>query len=332
MMALRLPLLALKAPMQWPVWLRHLALVPVFGLTLLLLWFVWLQALLQDIALAQQSHGQLQTTLRERRAQLAALAELKAQQAQTQSRLTALELQLPSASDMNQVMSRLSRSAKAWRLQLAMIKPQAPTAGILYEEQRLALQLTGRFEDLGGFARELSALPWRLALHSFNLVPGQTDLLRMDMVLISLRSPHAKNSSALPVTTALESAGTERLRPATAPGSAPFNSERLWPPAPLLAANVLARPAPGRARAPLQSEPLANMTLVGSLLGQGQAAALVRVKDRIYLVRVGDVLGAEEAQVAEISASRLMLYEHSSVPGANKVVQTRFMNLLEKTP
>ena len=49
-------------------------------------------------------------------------------------------------------------------------------------------------------------------------------------------------------------------------------------------------------------------------------------------MRVGDVLGLEEAQVAEISASRLMLHEHSSVPGANKVVQTRFMNLLEKTP
>ena len=332
MMALRLPSLALKEPMQWPVWLRHLVLVPVFGLTLLLLWFVWLQALSQDIGLAQQSHGQLQTTLRERRAQLVVMAELKAQLAQTQSRLSELELRLPGASNMNQVMSSLSRSAKAWRLQLAMIKPQAPTAGVLYEEQRLTLQLTGRFEDLGGFARELSALPWRWALHSFSLVPFQNDLLRMDMVLISLRSPHAKNSLALPDTTALESVGTERLRPAKAPGSAPFSSERLWPPAPLLAANVLARPAPGRARAPLQSEPLANMTLVGSLLGQGQAAALVRVKDRIYLVRVGDVLGLEEAQVAEISASRLMLYEHSSVPGANKVAQTRFMNLLEKTP
>ena len=332
MMALRLPSLALKAPMQWPVWLRHLVLVPVFGLTLLLLWSVWLQGLSQDIGLAQQSHGQLQATLRERRAQLVVMAELKAQLAQTQSRLSELELRLPGASDMNQVMSSLSRSAKAWRLQLAMIKPQAPTAGLLYEEQRLTLQLTGRFEDLGGFARELSALPWRWALHSFSLVPFQNDLLRMDMVLISLRSPHAKNSLALPEPSALKYAVNERLRPAIAPGSAPFNSERLWPPAPLLAANVLARPAPGRARAPLQSEPLANMTLVGSLLGQGPAAALVRVKDRIYLVRVGDVLGLEEAQVAEISASRLMLYEHSSVPGANKVVQTRFMNLLEKTP
>jgi Tfp pilus assembly protein PilP len=68
------------------------------------------------------------------------------------------------------------------------------------------------------------------------------------------------------------------------------------------------------------------------LLGQGPAAALVRVKDRIYVVRVGDVLGAEEAQVAEISASRLMLYEHSPVSQPNKVAQTRFMNLLEKTP
>lgn len=326
MKALSLPPLALNAPMQWPVWLRHLALVPVFGLTLLLLWSVWLQGLSQDIALAQQSHAQLQTGLRERHAQLVALAELKAQLAQTQSRLSELELRLPGASDMNQVMSSLSRSAKAWRLQLAMIKPQAPTAGVLYEEQRLTLQLTGRFEDLGGFARELSALPWRWAVHSFSLVPGQTDLLRMDMVLISLRSPHAKNPSAL------QYAGNERLRPAIAPGLAPFSSERLWPPAPLLAANVLARPAPGRARAPLQSEPLANMSLVGSMLSQGQATALVRVKDRIYLVRVGDVLGLEEAQVAEISASRLMLYEHSSVPGANKVTQTRFMNLLEKTP
>jgi hypothetical protein len=101
-----------------------------------------------------------------------------------------------------------------------MIKPQAPTAGILYEEQRLALQLTGRFEDLAGFAGELSALPWHLTLHSFNLVPGQTDMLRMDMVLLSLRSPHAKNSSALPAASALESAATERLRPATAPGLA----------------------------------------------------------------------------------------------------------------
>ena len=318
--------------MQWPAWLRHLVLVPVFGLTLLLLWSVWLQALSQDIGLAQQSHGQLQTTLRERRAQLVVMAELKAQLAQTQSRLSELELRLPGASDMNQVMSSLSRSAKAWRLQLAMIKPQAPTAGLLYEEQRLTLQLIGRFEDLGGFARELSALPWRWALHSFSLVPFQNDMLRMDMVLISLRSPHVKNSLALPEPSALKYAVNERLRPAIAPGSAPFNSERLWSPAPLLAANVLARPAPGRARAPLQSEPLANMTLVGSLLGQGPAAALVRVKDRIYLVRVGDVLGLEEAQVAEISASRLMLYEHSSVPGANKVVQTRFMNLLEKTP
>jgi len=332
MKAFRLPSLALNAPMQWPAWLRHLALVPVFGLTLLLLWSVWLQALSQDIEQVQQSHGQLQNVLRERRAQLTALTELQAQQALTQSRLSKLEMQLPGATDMNHVMSSLSRSAKAWRLQLAMIKPQAPTAGILYEEQRLALQLTGHFEDLAGFAGELSALPWRLTLHSFNLVPGQTDMLRMDMVLLSLRSPHAKGFSALPATTALESAGPERLRPATAPGLAPFSPERLRPPAPLLAANVLARPTSGRARAPLQSEPLANMTLVGSLLGQGQAAALVRVKDRIYLVRVGDVLGAEEAQVAEISASRLMLYEHSSVPGANKVVQTRFMNLLEKTP
>jgi type IV pilus assembly protein PilO len=332
MMALRLPSLALKEPMQWPAWLRHLVLVPVFGLTLLLLWSVWLQGLSQDIGFAQQSHGQLQATLRERRAELVVMAELNAQLAQTQSRLSELELRLPGASDMNQVMSSLSRSAKAWRLQLAMIKPQAPTAGLLYEEQRLTLQLIGRFEDLGGFARELSALPWRWALHSFSLVPFQNDMLRMDMVLISLRSPHVKNSLALPEPSAIKYAVNERLRPAIAPGSAPFSSERLWPPAPLLAANVLARPAPGRARAPLQSEPLANMTLVGSLLGQGPAAALVRVKDRIYLVRVGDVLGLEEAQVAEISASRLMLYEHSSVPGANKVVQTRFMNLLEKTP
>ena len=332
MKALRLPSLALNAPMQWPVWLRHLALLPVFGLALLLLWSVWLQAISQDIEQVQQSHGQLQTSLRERRAQLAAVTELQTQQLQTQSRLSQLEMQLPGAADMNHLMSRLSRNAKAWRLQLALIKPQAPTAGILYQEQRLTLQLTGRFEDLVGFARELSALPWRLALHSFNLVSGQTDMLRMDMVLLGLRSPHAKDSSALPAKSALEYAGTERLRPVMAPGLAPFSSERLWPPAPLLAVKELARPAAARARAPLQSEPLASMTLVGSLLGQGPAAALVRVKDRIYVVRVGDVLGAEEAQVAEISASRLMLYEHSPVSQPNKVAQTRFMNLLEKTP
>jgi type IV pilus assembly protein PilO len=336
------PALTLSAPQDWPGWLRYLVGVAVFAVLLLMLWFFWLLPLADQLAGAQQTEQQLRADLRARQDRLALLTALPAQQAQAQQRLKELEKQLPGPADMHALLSALSRAALARQLQIGLLRPQAPAPGPLYADQRMALQLTGRFEDLSGFAMDLASLPWPVAVHSFTLLPAQGDTLRMDMGLRTLRmlpavqpsvtSELALQPALLPVTSkAVSPERSAALSPQPGLGLAPFNSLRLLPVAPV-AVPAPARTAPGRFKPPLESAPLAAMRMVGSVLGTGPPVALLRVNGRIYLVRVGDRLGLDQGQVSDIGPAGLALREPASSESGDKLEKTVRLNLVQEPP
>ena len=336
------PALALSAPQDWPAWLRHLAGVAVFSVLLLMLWFVWLVPQAEQLAGAQQTEQRLRADLRVRQDRLALRVALPALQAQALQRLTDLEKQLPGPADMHALLSALSRAALARQLQIGWLRPQAPVPGPLYADQRIALQLTGRFEDLSGFALDLAGLPWPVAVHSVTLLPAEGDTLRMDMELRSLRMLPAVQPSAtseLALQPVLASVTSKVVSPersaalATLPGLglAPFNSLRLLPVAPVAVAPP-ARTAPGRFKPPLESAPLADMRMVGSVLGTGPPVALLRVNGRIYLVRVGDRLGPDQGQVSDIGPTGLVLREPATSESGDKPATTVRLNLVQEPP
>ena len=334
------PALALNAPQDWPAWLRHLAGVAVFAVLLLTLWFVWLEPLADQLAAAQQTEQRLSADLRARQARFALLTALPAQQAQAQQRLTELETQLPGPADMHALLSALNRVALARQLQVGLLRPQAPVPGTLYADQRMALQLTGRFEDLSGFAQDLAGLPWPVAVHSFTLLPAPGDTLRMDMVLRTLRilpalQPSATSEPALqpaiaPVTS-IAVAPERSAALASPPGLAPFNPLRLLPPAPV-AVQLPARTAPGRFKPPLESAPLDAMRMVGSVLGTGPPVALLRFNSRIYLVRVGDRLGPDQWRVSDIDPTGLALREPAAAGPSDRPEKIVRLNLVQEPP
>jgi type IV pilus assembly protein PilO len=332
--------LSLNAPQEWPTWLRQLALVAVFAVLLLMLWFVWLMPLADQLAGAQQAEQRLRADVRARQARLALLAALPAQQALAQQRLTELEKQLPGPADMHALLSALNRLALARQLQVGLLRPQAPVPGTLYAEQRMALQLTGRFEDLSGFASDLAGLPWPVAVHSFTLLPAQGDTLRMDMGLRTLRTLPATQPSATsePAPQAYHAAvASKAVAPersaalAPLPGLAPFNPLRLLPAAPV-AVPAPARTEPGRFKPPLEAAPLAAMTMVGSVLGTGPPVALLRVNGRIYLVRVGDRLGPDQGLVSDIGPTGLALREPAAGGSGDRPEKTVRLNLVQEPP
>ena len=334
------PALALNAPQDWPAWLRHLAGVAVFAVLLLMLWFVWLVPQADQLAAAQQTEQRLRADLRARQARLAQLAALPAQQALARQRLTELEMQLPGPADMHTLLSALNRLALARQLQVGLLRPQAPAPGPLYADQRMALQLTGRFEDLSGFALDLAGLPWPVAVHSVALLPAQGDTLRMDMGLRTLRmlpdaqpaatsEPAVQPAIAPVVSNALAPERSAALVPL--PGLAPFNPLRLLPPAPV-AAQAPARAEPGKFKPPLESAPLATMTMVGSVLGTGPPVALLRVNGRIYLVRVGDRLGPDQGRVSDIGPSGLALRGPAADGSGDRPEKTVRLNLVQEPP
>lgn len=69
------------------------------------------------------------------------------------------------------------------------------------------------------------------------------------------------------------------------------------------------QPDTGRAREPLESFPLDNLRLVGSLRRQGQVVALVEADKVIHQVRVGSHLGPDMGKVIAIGEGSVELEE-----------------------
>jgi type IV pilus assembly protein PilP len=75
------------------------------------------------------------------------------------------------------------------------------------------------------------------------------------------------------------------------------------------ASSALIQPELNRRREPLESFPLDAMTMVGSLVKQGQPVALVRVDNLLYQVRPGNYLGQNYGRITKVTENELVLRE-----------------------
>ncbi len=98
-----------------------------------------------------------------------------------------------------------------------------------------------------------------------------------------------------------------------APAADPFDSQKLTlalrRDASRGATSALARPELARPRQPLEAFPLDAMTMVGSLVKQGQPVALVRVDRLVHAVRPGAYLGQNYGKVVKITETQVLLRE-----------------------
>lgn len=73
--------------------------------------------------------------------------------------------------------------------------------------------------------------------------------------------------------------------------------------------SALITPELARRKEALEAFPLDTMVMVGSLIQQGQPAALVRVDRLLYQVRLGSYMGMNYGRVTKISETELTLRE-----------------------
>lgn len=95
----------------------------------------------------------------------------------------------------------------------------------------------------------------------------------------------------------------------------PFNKEKLTSALkrdsaqPASTTSALITPELARRKEPLEAFPLDSMVMVGTLIQQGQPAALVRVDRLLYQVRLGSYLGMNYGRVVKITETELTLRE-----------------------
>ena len=68
-------------------------------------------------------------------------------------------------------------------------------------------------------------------------------------------------------------------------------------------------PELARRKEPLESYPLDAVTMVGSLVKQGQPVALVRVDNLLYQVRPGNYLGQNYGKITKVGETEVALRE-----------------------
>ena len=93
----------------------------------------------------------------------------------------------------------------------------------------------------------------------------------------------------------------------------------------------LLAPELNRRKEPLEAFPLDAMSMVGSLLKQGQPVALVKVDALLYQVRPGNYLGQNYGRITKVAETEVVLRELVQDAAGEWVERTATLQLQEKS-
>jgi type IV pilus assembly protein PilP len=97
------------------------------------------------------------------------------------------------------------------------------------------------------------------------------------------------------------------------------------------ASAALLAPELNRRKEPLEAFPLDAMTMVGSLIKQGQPVALVKVDNLLYQVRPGNYLGQNYGKITKVGESEVVLRELVQDAAGEWIERTATLQLQEKS-
>jgi type IV pilus assembly protein PilO len=173
----------------------------VFGL----LWLLCLSVFQQTLSDVQKTHQRLRADLNAKRLLAATLPEVQAQHAAMEVRLLQLENKLPGSQDMALLLADLSRAGRARKLRFELLRPAEIGRQLPYAQQRIAVRVVGRYQDLAGFAADLASFNWLLSIQGFTLLPSPKGALVMDASMRIFR-PLAMTETAVSTSTSSKDA------------------------------------------------------------------------------------------------------------------------------
>jgi len=97
------------------------------------------------------------------------------------------------------------------------------------------------------------------------------------------------------------------------------------------ASAALLAPELNRRKEPLEAFPLDAMSMVGSLVKQGQPVALVKVDNLLYQVRPGNYLGQNYGRITKVGETEVTLRELVQDAAGEWVERTASLQLQEKS-
>jgi len=183
-----------RDPGRWPLAIRAIAVLACFvAVSIALIYlFVW-----QDQMPVLQSHQdaeqKLRTEFKSKHQQAVNLNLYKQQLADIERSFGALLRQLPSKTEVPNLLVDISQTGLAAALEEKLFQPGQEIKKDFYAELPIKIQLTGSYHEFGQFVSGIAALPRIVTLHDVQIVPVEkekgagTDRLQLELTAKTYR-------------------------------------------------------------------------------------------------------------------------------------------------
>ncbi|HEY1726146.1 MAG TPA: type 4a pilus biogenesis protein PilO [Steroidobacteraceae bacterium] len=182
-----------RDPGRWPLAVLAAAVIVCFvavavGLIYALVW----QSRVPDLQQRQDQEVQLRNEFRSKHAKAVNLAIYKQQLADIEKSFGAMLRQLPSKTEVPNLLVDISQTGLAAALEEKLFQPGQEVKKDFYAELPIHIQLTGSYHEFGAFVSGIAALPRIVTLHDIQITPvskdkGVFDQLQLDLTAKTYR-------------------------------------------------------------------------------------------------------------------------------------------------
>src|SRR5579863_7105435 len=183
-----------RDPGRWPFAIRALAALLCFVIVALALvyFFVW-QDRMPQLQQREDQEQSLRNEFRTKHSKAVNLAVYKQQLADIEKSFGALLRQLPSKTEVPNLLVDISQTGLAAALQEKLFQPGQEIKKDFYAELPIKITLTGSYHEFGAFVSGIAALPRIVTLHDIQITPiskdksGSFDNLQLDVTAKTYR-------------------------------------------------------------------------------------------------------------------------------------------------
>lgn len=165
-----------RDPGRWPFAMRAAAVAVCFVVVAigLIYVFVW-QDRMPDLRQRQDQEQQLRNEFRNKHSKAVNLAVYKQQLSDIEKSFGALLRQLPSKTEVPNLLVDISQTGLAAALEEKLFQPGQEIKKDFYAELPIHIQLTGSYHEFGAFVSGIAALPRIVTLHDIQITPLSKD-------------------------------------------------------------------------------------------------------------------------------------------------------------
>ncbi len=158
---------------SWPLIAKAIAIVLISAAVLFFGYWFDTQQQLEVLKQAEQKEVELKDAFRAKQIKAINLEDYKQQMADMERSFGAMLRQLPSKTEVAELLVDISQAGLANGLEFELFKPLAEEPAEFYSELPIDIKVTGNYHDFGRFVSDVAALPRIVTLHDIGVTAGK---------------------------------------------------------------------------------------------------------------------------------------------------------------